>query len=115
MPARKPPARPPAIEEAVIISLREGHREFLRFVSRRTQNFEDAEDILQDFYLKAIRSARTIKEQGALKGWLAQVLRRTVTDHYRRASVRKTALQRLQVSEGSVLKIDDDAERAVCS
>jgi len=111
---RKPPAAS-VIEEAVIAALREGHREFLRFVSRRTQNFEDAEDILQDFYLKAIRSARTIKEPGALKGWLAQVLRRTVTDYYRRTSVRKTALQRLHVSEGSVMNIDDDAARAVCS
>jgi RNA polymerase sigma factor (sigma-70 family) len=104
-----------AIEEAVIASLREGHREFLRFVSRRARNLADAEDIVQDFYLKAIRSARTINEQGALKGWLAQVLRRTVIDYYRRASVRKTALLRLQVSEGPVVKIDDDAERAVCS
>lgn len=104
-----------AIEEAVIASLREGHREFLRFVSRRTRNLDDAEDILQDFYLKALRSARTIKEPGALKGWLAQVLRRTVTDYYRRASVRKAALLRLQALEDPVVKIDDDAERAVCS
>ena len=72
---RKPPVGS-AIEEAVIAALREGHREFLRFVSRRTQNFEDAEDIIQDFYLKAIRSTRTIKEQGALKGWLAQEIGR---------------------------------------
>jgi RNA polymerase sigma-70 factor (ECF subfamily) len=111
---RKPPVAS-AIEEAVIASLREGHREFLRFVSRQTQNLHDAEDILQDFYLKAIRSARTIKEQGALKGWLAQVLRRTVTDYYRRASVRKAALLRLEIAEGLLVKIDDDAERAVCS
>jgi len=115
MPARKPPARPPAIEEAVIISLREGHREFLRFVSRRTQNIDEAEDILQDFYLKAIRSARTIKDPGALKGWLAQVLRRTLADYYRRSSVRKAALQRLEVLQGSAMLIDDDAERAVCN
>src|SRR5215831_1759518 len=115
MPARKPPARPPAIEEAVIISLREGHREFLRFVSRRTQNIDEAEDILQDFYLKAIRSARTIKDPGALKGWLAQVLRRTLVDYYRRSSVRKAALQRLEVSEGSAMRIDYDADRAVCN
>jgi RNA polymerase sigma factor (sigma-70 family) len=104
-----------AIEEAVIASLREGHREFLRFVSRRARSLADAEDILQDFYLKAIRNARTINEQGALKGWLAQVLRRTISDYYRRANVRRTALLRLQVSEGSVVKIDDEAERAVCS
>jgi RNA polymerase sigma-70 factor (ECF subfamily) len=109
------PAGPPGIEEAVILALREGHREFLRFLSRRTRSIEEAEDILQDFYLKAIRSARTVKEPGALKGWLAQVLRRTLTDYYRRVSVRKAALQRLEASESSVLVIDDDADRAVCS
>ncbi len=115
MPARKPPSTPAGIEEAVILSLREGHREFLRFLSRRTRSIDEAEDILQDFYLKAIRSARTIKEPGALKGWLAQVLRRTLADYYRRSSVRKAALQRLQVSEGSVMLIDDEADRAVCN
>src|SRR6516165_8428550 len=115
MPARKPPATPPKIEEIVILSLREGHREFLRFLRRRTPSIEEAEDILQDFYLKAIRSARTVKEPGALKGWLAQVLRRSLTDYYRRANVRKAALQRLEASESSALVIDDDADRAVCS
>jgi RNA polymerase sigma factor (sigma-70 family) len=99
----------------VIASLREGHREFLRFLSRCTSSIDEAEDILQDFYLKAIRSARTIKEPGALKGWLAQILRRTLADYYRRASVRKTTLLRLHVSEDLVVKIDDDAERAVCN
>ena len=92
----KPPV-PSTIEDAVTASLREGHREFLRFVRRRTNSLDDAEDILQDFYLKAIRSARTIKEAGALKGWLAQVLRRTLTDYYRRAGVRKASLQRLSL------------------
>lgn len=115
MRTRKPPATPAGIEEAVIIALREGHREFRRFVRRRTRSIDEAEDILQDFYLKAIRSARTIKEPGALKGWLAQVLRRTLVDYYRRASVRKTALQRLETQEGSAMLIDDDADRAVCS
>ena len=95
--------------------LREGHREFLLFVSRRIQNIDEAEDILQDFYLKAIRNARTIKDPGALKGWLAQVLRRTLVDYYRRSSVRKAALQRLEVLEGSAMRIDDDADRAVCN
>jgi RNA polymerase sigma factor (sigma-70 family) len=111
----KKPSTPSPLEEAVIASLREGHREFLRFVSRRTRSIEDAEDVLQDFYLKAIRSARTIKEPGALKGWLAQVLRRTLADYYRRAGVRNAALKRLEVSEGSPMRIADDADRAVCN
>lgn len=57
MPARRPPGIP-LLEETVIASLWEGHREFLRFVSRRTRSIEDAEDGLQDFYLKAMRNAR---------------------------------------------------------
>jgi len=114
MPSKLPPS-PLPIEEVVVASLREGHREFLRFLSRRTRSIEEAEDILQDFYLKAFRSARTIKDPGALKGWLAQVLRRTLADHYRRASVRRSALQRLRESEGRPMLIDDDAERAVCN
>jgi RNA polymerase sigma factor (sigma-70 family) len=97
------------------MSLKEGHREFLRFLRRRTRSIDEAEDILQDFYVKAIRSARTIREPGALKGWLAQVLRRTLADYYRRTSVRKAALQRLEVSESSAMVIDDDADRGVCS
>ncbi len=111
----KTPPKAQKLDEAVAAALKEGHREFLRFVSRRTRSIDEAEDILQDFYLKAIRSARTIKEPGALKGWLAQVLRRTLVDYYRRASVRKTALQRLETQEGSAMLIDDDADRAVCS
>src|SRR5262249_24591413 len=50
-----------------------------------------------------------------LKGWLAQILRRTLVDYYRRSSVRKVALQRLEVLEGSAMRIDDDADRAVCN
>ena len=100
--------------EAVVASLKEGHGEFLRFVTKRTGSIADAEDILQDFYQKAIRSARTIKEPGALRGWLAQVLRRTLVDHYRRARVRKSALERLEREGDSTVRIDDDAEQAVC-
>jgi hypothetical protein len=55
---KRPPAGPPGIEEAVILALREGHREFQRFLSRRTRSMEEAEDILQDFYLKAIRNGQ---------------------------------------------------------
>lgn len=69
-----------------------------------------------DFYLKAIRNERTIKEAGALKRWLAQVLRRTLTDYYRHVGVRKAALERLSVEreKGQPVLIDHEAERAVC-
>ena len=100
-------------DEAIIAALRQGHREFLRFVTRRAANMADAEDILQDFYLKVVRSARTIKDRGSLRCWLAQVLRRTVTDYYRRRGVRTEAKERLRAERDPTLIVDDEAQQAV--
>jgi DNA-directed RNA polymerase specialized sigma24 family protein len=79
----------PEVPDAVLAALREGHREFLRFVRRHTADVADAEDVLQDFYLKVVRSAWTLRSSEKLRSWLAQVLRRTLADHDRRSSVRK--------------------------
>jgi RNA polymerase sigma-70 factor (ECF subfamily) len=100
-------------DDAIIAALKEGHREFLRFVTRRVANIADAEDILQDFYLKVVRSARTIKDRGSLRCWLAQVLRRTVTDYYRRRGVRTEAKERLRAERDPTLIVDDEAQQAV--
>lgn len=106
--------RVPAIGEAVTAALREGHREFLRFVRRRTASPADAEDVLQDFYVKVVRSAWTLRSDEKLGAWLAQVLRRTLADHHRGTGVRKSLEQRLYLTGELAVRIDDDAERAVC-
>lgn len=65
------------------MALTEAHAEFLRSLVRRTASQEEAEDILQDFYLKIVQNAQTIRNPGSLRGWLAQVLRHTLADYYR--------------------------------
>jgi RNA polymerase sigma factor (sigma-70 family) len=105
----------PAVDEAVTAALKEGHREFLRFVTRRTGRLADAEDILQDFYLKAVVRASTIRNTGSVKSWLAKVLRTTLADYYRRANVRRRLQERLEGTRDTSLVIDDEAERAVCA
>jgi RNA polymerase sigma factor (sigma-70 family) len=103
-------------EEALVSALKEGHREFLRFVSRRVSNMDDAEDVLQDFYLKVVRSARTVNNKGSLRAWLAQVLRRTLTDYYRKRIVMREGRERLKAGGGlELVRIDDEAEQAVCA
>ncbi len=101
-------------DEAVLAALREGHREFLRYLAGRTATPADAEDVLQEFYLKVIRSARTLRSPAALRAWLSQVLRRTLTDYYRRAAVRNRTGERLRQLDDSAVRIEDDAELAVC-
>lgn len=102
------------LDTALILALREGHGEFLRFVRGHTATLADAEDILQEFYLKVVRGIGTLRGAEKLKGWLARVLRRTITDHYRRAAVRKRLDERLYLLGDPSVLIDDAAEQAVC-
>lgn len=102
------------LNETITLALKEVHGEFLRFLVRRTASKEDAEDIFQDFCLKVLRNAQTIRTPGSLRSWLAQVLRRTLTDHYRKSAVKRRAQQRLEI-EPEFAMSDDEAERAICS
>ena len=108
------PESAPEADTPLIAALREGHREFLRFLAARTASHADAEDVLQDFYLKVVRGAWTVRSSGKLKSWLAQVLRRTLADYYRKAGVRKRLHERLKQADERTVLIEDEAERAVC-
>ena len=101
-------------ERAVLAALREGHREFLRFVTSRTASLADAEDVLQEFYLKVIRSMRSVRNPATLRVWFSRILRRTLTDYYRSAAVRRRAHERLKERVQVAMRIEDDTELAVC-
>jgi RNA polymerase sigma-70 factor (ECF subfamily) len=42
-----------------------------------------AEDILQEVFLKLLTKGDTVKEKGSLHGWLYQVTRNAIVDHWR--------------------------------
>lgn len=105
------PESAPEADTPLIAAFREGHREFLRFLAARTASHA-AEDVLQDFYLKVVRRAWTVRSPGKLKSWLAQVLHRTLADYYRKAGVRLH--ERLKQADERPVLIEDEAERAVC-
>ncbi len=89
---QRPPAiRPRDRDTAVDRQLVECRQEFLRFFRRRLAHPEDAEDALQDFYLKAVRAAATLEDGEKVDAWLGRILRNTLTDHYRRRAARQNA------------------------
>lgn len=52
---------------------------------RMTRNTEDAQDLVQDTYLKAVRNLDRYREEGSCKAWLFRILTNTYIDRYRRA------------------------------
>ena len=78
----------PLLDPAVSRQLIAGQARFLAYLRRRLSSPQEAEDVLQDFSLKVIRGARSIGRTETINAWLAQILRHTLIDHYRRRAVR---------------------------
>ena len=52
---------------------------------RMTGNRQDAEDLVQDTYVKAIRNLHRYREGGSCKAWLFRILTNAYIDRYRKA------------------------------
>ena len=64
--------------------------DFLKFLTRRLRSADDAEEVLQQFYLRAIRNASKVRNSERVVAWLYRVLRSTLVDHYRREAARRS-------------------------
>ncbi|WP_162053770.1 RNA polymerase sigma factor SigZ [Pontibacter pamirensis] len=59
------------------------------FVLKRVQDKEEANDILQQLYLKLYKNCEQLQEVHNLKAWLYQITRNTVHDFFRESSRRQ--------------------------
>jgi RNA polymerase sigma-70 factor (ECF subfamily) len=58
------------------------------FIASRVRDPEDADDLLQEVFLRVHRSGETLERTDRLPAWLYQVTRNALTDHYRARDVR---------------------------
>jgi RNA polymerase sigma-70 factor (ECF subfamily) len=57
-----------------------------RFALKLTGNTAAAEDLVQETYLRALRGFGSLRDPGAARSWLFQILSRLVTDRHREAA-----------------------------
>ena len=67
-----------------------------RFVKFRISNLQDAEDIVQETMLSAIRSADRLRNPESMGAWLFQIAANACRDYYRRKQPEKTDLAELE-------------------
>ncbi|CAI8284123.1 MAG: ECF RNA polymerase sigma factor SigR [Owenweeksia sp. TMED14] len=61
------------------------HQSFLRSLALKlTHHSEDAEDLIQETFFKALKNQSKFKEGTNLKGWLYTILRNTFINNYRK-------------------------------
>ena len=61
-------------------------RRLYRLAYARLGNAEDAEDVLQDSYIKAFRAYESFRSDSNMEAWLATILMNTLRDHLRKTN-----------------------------
>lgn len=75
------------------------HTELLRYVKSKVRSAEDAEDILQNVFIKITNGIGSLSEDVKLKSWLFTVTRNTIIDYYRVNAARKNVTPSEEIQE----------------
>ena len=103
------------VTDNVVARLLANHRRFLDFLTARVGRREDAEEILQEAFVRSLQKAGEIRDEESAVAWFYRLLRNAVIDHYRRNAAGRKALEAHarevpEVDSG----FDADLEQAVC-
>lgn len=62
------------------------HSELIAFVYPKVKDKATAEDIVQDVFIKVHTKAHQLKQADKTSGWIYQITRHAITDHFRKNS-----------------------------
>lgn len=68
----------------------EFNQELLGFIKSRVNNSENAEDILQEVFVKIHKNIDSIKNNKKVTSWVYQITRNAIIDHYRKKKTNTT-------------------------
>jgi RNA polymerase sigma factor (sigma-70 family) len=108
--------QPVPVTDPVVARLLANHRRFLDFLIARVGRREDAEEILQDAFVRGVRKAGEVRDGESAVAWFYRLLRNAVTDHYRRKAAGRRAVETIaRAAPEAEPGHDADLERAVCA
>ncbi|MBM7582783.1 RNA polymerase sigma-70 factor (ECF subfamily) [Caldicoprobacter guelmensis] len=74
------------------------------FILKKVGNRQDAEDILQDVFLKICSNIDQIKDSGRIYAWIYQITRNTIADYYR---AKRDTIEISDLSETDITDSDE--------
>ncbi len=96
--------------------LTERRQYFLNYLYSRLGDWVEAEDVLQDFHIRALTKSDQIRHKGATLSWLRMVLHSVLTDHFRRKAVERRSHELMAVDvETAVAGPEREFDRPNCT
>jgi RNA polymerase sigma-70 factor (ECF subfamily) len=105
----------PLLAPGVVEKLVGNHRQFLRFLERRVGSRAEAEDILQEAFVKGVERAGSLRDGESAVAWFYRTLRNALIDRYRRGGSAARALQAFVHEIDDATEATIDVQNAVCA
>jgi RNA polymerase sigma factor (sigma-70 family) len=110
-PAANDDLRP--FDAAVEATLTANHQDFLRFLTQRLGDADAAQDVLQQFYLRALSRASDLRRRESIVSWLYRLLNSTLVDYTRRDTTRRRQ-EAAAAREQALHRAEPELETTVC-
>jgi len=85
-----------------------------RFILRRVADTHDAEDILQDVFVKILRHTGDMESRDKIHAWVYAIARNAITDYYRKSRRHRTEALPEEIKADTDMELDDREEIASC-
>jgi RNA polymerase sigma-70 factor (ECF subfamily) len=102
------------INPAIVRSLAEAHDSIRQFLRRALRDDAEADDVMQEFYLRVLTRSSQIKREESARAWLRRVLRSVLNDHFRRQAARRRAEADFARKEAAIPPTEADFDTVAC-
>jgi len=102
------------VEPRLVDQLVANHRAFLSFLERRVGSRAEAEDLLQEAFVRGIGRAEPLRDEESAVAWFYRVLRNAVIDRQRRRGAADRALAAFAHEVGDESVLPPEVKDAAC-
>ncbi len=103
------------MDSNIVDKLVGNHRAFLGFLERRVGSRAEAEDLLQEAFVKSIGQADTLRDDESAVAWFYRMLRNALIDRHRRQGASSRALEAFARELDEAAVPSPDTQDAVCA
>ncbi|CAN5385536.1 N/A [soil metagenome] len=100
------------IKEKLENHFEKNRKQLLSYIYSKVNDYELAEDILQECLLKALQAAPDLRSEEKLIPWFRQIVRNAIIDYYRQKGTERTSIENVSLSNEDV---DPEEEEAICA
>jgi RNA polymerase sigma-70 factor (ECF subfamily) len=111
----EPGAAELSLSVTILENLVANHRQFLGFLERRLGSRAEAEDVLQEAFVKGVERAGTVRDGETVVAWFYRLLRNAVVNHHRRRGAAGRAMDAFACELESAVELPVEVRQTVCA